>query len=151
MYVFPYITKRIFSCNLEIFSELLKKGSIKLEDIEAFSNEGKQLVSEIKNTYTGCIVLVMTKKYLSPSDFQDKKLVEDNYIEVMCCYLSKMALACQISKEFMHMFGLKYNVKIKSIEAELVSTQNEKAKEVNDLENEENDNEVDIDDFGDAN
>lgn len=98
MYVFPYITKRIFSCNLEIFSELLKKGSIKLEDIETFSEEGKRLVSEIKNTYTGCVVLVLTKKYLSPLDFQDKKLVEENYIEVMCCYLSKMALACQISK-----------------------------------------------------
>ena len=93
----------------------------------------------------------MTKKYLSSLDFQDKKLVEDNYIEVMCCYLSKMALACQISKEFMHMYGLKYNVKIKSIEAELVSNQLEKAKEVDDVDNDEKDNEVDIDDFGDAN
>lgn len=49
------------------------------------------------------------------------------------------------------MFGLKYNVKIKSIEAELVSNQIEKAKEVDDVDNDEKDNEVDIDDFGDAN
>lgn len=126
LYALPYVTKRVYEVNEETFKTLLTQGSLKLEEFENRLNN-KQLKEDLEKLSIGCIVLYLAKKSNSSSDNKtkieilkennsfDKKYAEGKLIEdALCCYLSKCSVTHQISKEFRHMFSIKYGVEVMS-------------------------------------
>lgn len=118
-YALPYMTKRIFTCGEKFFKHLLTEGVVMFENIPKINEangEVNDLYNQLKSSYQGCVVLMYSKVNLTEKDFEDQAKVKENCIEVLCCFLSKAAVSSQISKEFMHMFSIKYNLQIKSLE-----------------------------------
>jgi 16S rRNA C967 or C1407 C5-methylase (RsmB/RsmF family) len=147
-YILPYMTKRIYSVSEEVYKDLLITGCLRLEDLTKKYNE-VDLANNLSKESVGCIVIVLSKKRINPEDFKISEIVKENLVEAMSCYLSKSyTITPQISKEFQHMYSIKFGIKVKPYVFNEFKEKTDTDSKVNNLKDLNEDALDDADDIG---
>ena len=114
MYLLPFMHKRIYFVNEEIFINILSKKEIKHDDIN-----DEQFRKKLKEDKPGSIVVVNVKckpneNELKWGNEQEKeeynKYLRKNYIDAICCHNAISRITTMINKEHQHIFELKYKI-----------------------------------------
>lgn len=137
LYIIPYLTKHIISVTKDVFFNIIENQSLRLDDLSKIKNGGNEIVNDLKEYKIGCVVVILTKSRLEKKDFEDLSIVEKNFVEAITCYYSTASLTAQVSKEYLHLYSLKYNLKIKSLEDQVYNSKDDKFLEL-DENNDEN-------------
>lgn len=138
-YLLPYMNKRICYVDISFFILLLKTGSMRTDLIKECNNELYEVLDKMSDESIGSMVVVCVKNKLSNYNREE---LEINYLDVLCCYLSKTSLTFQISQEFQHMFSIKYGIEVKPFVYDKLETKSKESiiKEEDDNNNDNIDN-----------
>jgi hypothetical protein len=110
-YIIPFITKRLYLCDLEFFINILTNSEIKIADIK-----DEELLNYLSSLTSGCIIFIAVKNKKSISEISKMSYNEytaylkENYLDSICGFKSAFRLISQISKDHQHVFNLKYNI-----------------------------------------
>ena len=105
MYLIPYMHKRLFYVDKEVFVEILTKKELNYNDIK-----DENLKNSLKEAKAGCVIFVHVKKKPESIDKADNKYLVENFIDAICCFNANIKVTTMINKEHEHVFNLKYNI-----------------------------------------
>ena len=114
MYLLPFMHKRIYFVDEELFTEILRKKEIKHDDIK-----DEELKLKLKEDTPGSIVIVNVKckpnkdeiKYESEKEREIYNIyLRKNYRDAICCHNAASRITTMTNKEHQHIFELKYKI-----------------------------------------